>query len=126
MNYYDPDGKNPCLISPAAAIACAVVGVATLISAKKCSDGISELAEQAAEDSNAFVECFSNPACSRSPGEFLADMREKDRQALEKAHNGARGIAESFPGTTNTGPVPTSKMDALLRSTTTVTSEVIE
>jgi hypothetical protein len=72
-------------------------------------------AATSASEKQKAIDCITNPSCSGSTAQQHADnARESANQALRDAGRAAYGLGTSIPGTSATGPVPTSITDVLV------------
>ena len=117
VNIVDPDGLQPlCFVWPWGTIACGVATAGAAMGVKSCSDGYNDLNEsrQNLEDyyqnrSDAY-DCMLSGECN--PGPLMEQADQNYDMHLQNAADGVKGIGSSMPGTSVSGPIPTSGLDA--------------
>ena len=115
----DPDGRQPiCFVWPLGTAACAVAIVGTAASVKQCSDGVDDLqkgfesAEQYRTERQQTIDCLLDPKCNANIAQQHADSaRNAAQQTINNAASAAQNLGTTVPGTSATGPIPTSVVD---------------
>lgn len=119
LRHADPDGRQPvCFLWPWGTVVCAVAAVGAAASIKQCSDGIDDLqegfdnAEKYRSEQKQAIDCLMDPSCHASTAQQHTDNAQQAAQrAYLNAASAAQNIGTSVPGTTATGPIPTSVGD---------------
>lgn len=118
VSFVDPTGLCPVcpLIVPSVKWGLIVLGVGT--SAKTCSEGASQLnggfadGATSRQSTEQLLNCIVSGRCTASQMQQLQTTATSARQsAIANAEAAARSFATSVPGTSLTGPVPTSTLD---------------
>jgi len=122
LRYIDPTGEAGqaiCFVWPWGTAACAVAAIGTVISVNQCTDGVNDVndglraAATYRSQQQQALNCLSNPSsCSSAAGQAHASAAQNAaQQALQHAANATRNLGTSIPGTSATGPIPTSVGD---------------
>jgi hypothetical protein len=115
ISYVDPTGHFPVLV-PLAKYGLAAVFVGSTVEA--CTDGASQV-KAGHSDSATFrdnkkqrLDCFASGGCSQEKMQSLQSAMVRSRQsAISNAGLAARSLGSRVPGTSISGPVPTSVLD---------------
>lgn len=124
LRYTDPTGENPaaiCFAFPWGTAACAVAAVAVVATAKSCSDGVNSL-QSTHENALIYtseepksIDCLFDPNCRPATAAQHANTaHEALINGLGDAANATHNLGMSVPGTSITGPLPTSVGDVVV------------
>lgn len=120
--YTDPTGEI-CWLGPWGAAACGAAAAYIIISqARSCSAAVESVdstinnARQSGSSQDSAIDCAANPkSCGNKTAQEHADSsRDAAKQAVRDAGNAAYGLGTSVPGTSASGPVPTTPGDAVI------------
>jgi RHS repeat-associated protein len=119
VRYIDPDGRQPiCFVWPWGTLACGVAAIGTAVLVKQCSDGINDF-QEGVESSGTYrteqqqaLNCLLDPSCTAVTAQQHADAAQNAaQQTASSAASATQNLGSSTPGTSITGPVPTSVVD---------------
>ena len=85
---------------------------------QSCSEGYGRAQDSAAQRQSAHQNAYDGYQCALTgncnPTPYLEQSRQKYRDSLESATDAVRGIGSSVPGSSITGPIPTSSADIIM------------
>lgn len=118
--FTDPTGKI--CASPWGAVLCGAAATYLIITnVKQCSTAVNNVdsgiknAHQRGSEQDKAIDCAADPSCRGATAQEHEDKsRESGKQTVRDAGNATYGLGTSVPGTTASGPVPTSIDDYLV------------
>ena len=134
INLFDPTGNAAqfiCFAFPYGTGASVLVAVGTYVSVDNTIDGVKDLqqASQSRADyynnRNDAYQCMSNGNCTPEEIQQLnSDASQNYSDFVDGFQSGASSIASSVPGTSMTGPLPVSGLDAVIFGTGAIVGEM--
>ena len=116
LRYTDPTGEAAiCFVPPWGTAVCVVAAVGAIATAKSCSDGVNDL-QSTHENALIYtseqpksIDCLFDPNCRPATAAQHANTaQEALMNGLGDAANATHNLGMSVPGTSITGPLPTS------------------
>lgn len=119
--FADPDGRNPCVVHPLAAAACVVAGAYGAYkvgeAAVDAKDKVDELGDASMDSAlkaeakyDAIAKAMSGEGTLGDVEKAMQDSTEANKRVVEAAGEAAKA-ASQLPGTSMSGPAPTSAAD---------------